>query len=270
MQCGDSRKALKLSTPSHRALLFVGPRLVLAAISSVTAMMSPSSFAAEFPGKQGVPNLPNPPPVSADSPPMVAPFRPFRFKLNFGTGGYDAADVKRYLSSQGEVASSADVLSSFDVSAAYFPIRFLGVRPGLAYFFAANPVQMGWFGSRRYWLNSLAPGLAVDLVVHEGPFARFFVSPGLSYQWAWFEGYGAHGLGPELAVGAELSFGQAHTQGISIALAVRKATLDVSSRPASPLPEAPPINTLDLTSVMLRLGFQAARRFSTADLQGAR
>jgi hypothetical protein len=152
------------------------------------------------------------------------------------------------------------VLFSFDASAVYFPIRFLGVRPGLAYFFAANPVRFGWFGSKRYWLNSLAPGLGIDLVVDGGPRARFFASPALSYQWAWFEGYGAHGFGLELAIGVELSSGQARAQGISLALVVRKATLDVSSRPASPPPEAPRIDTLDLTTVMLRLGFQATRR----------
>jgi hypothetical protein len=269
MQCEDGRITVKLPThrrSPHRDLAFVGPRLVLAAVAIVTAMMSsPSSFAAEFPGNHGVPNPPDPLPTSPDSQPVVAPFRPFRFKLNLGAGGYDAADVKRYLSSQGEVASSAGVLCSFDVSAAYFPVRFLGVRPGLAYFFAANPVHEGWFGSRRYWLNSLAPGLAVDLVVDGGSLARFFASPGLSYQWAWFEGYEAHGLGLELAIGAELSFGQVRAQGLSLALVVRKATLDVSGRPASPPPEAPRIDTLDLTSVMLRLGFQAARRFSAAD-----
>jgi hypothetical protein len=269
MQCGDDRRALKLPTrriSPDRSLASVGPKLVLAVVSSVTAMMSsPSSFAAEFPGNQGVPHPPDPPPVSADSPPAVVPFRPFRFKLNFGAGGYDAADVKRYLSSKGEVASSASVLCSFDVSAAYFPVRFFGMRPGLAYFFATNPVWVDWLETRRYWLNALAPGLAVDLVVDGGNLARFFASPGLSYQWAWFEGYGAHGLGLELAIGAELSFGQARAQGLSLALVVRKATLDVSGRPASPPPEAPRIDTLDLTSVMLRLGFQAARRFSAAD-----
>lgn len=271
MLCGDDRRSLKLPTRRRspdRTLASGGPRLVLAVVSSLTAMMLPPlSFAAELPGNQGVPNPPDPPPVSevSDPPPVEAPFGPFRFRLNFGVGGYDAADVKRYLSSQGEVASSAGVLCSFDASAAYFPVRFLGVRPGLAYFFAANPVQFGWFGSKRYWLNSLAPGLAVDLVVDGGPLARFFASPGLSYQWAWFEGYGAHGLGLELAIGAELSFGQARAQGISLALVVRKATLDVSGRPASPPPEAPRIDTLDLTNVMLRLGFQATRRFSAAN-----
>ncbi len=268
MQCDGGRRALKLPTHrrSHRDLAFVGSRPVLAAVFGFAAMMSsPSSFAADFPGNQGVPNPPDQPPASADSPPVVAGFRPFRFRLTFGVGGYDSADVKRYLSSQGEAASSAGVLCSFDVSVAYFPVRFLGVRPGLAYFFAANPVQVDWFGSKRYWLNSLAPGLAVDLVVDGGTLARFFASPGLSYQWAWFEGYGAHGLGLELAVGAELSFGQARALGISLAFVVRKASLEVSGRPASPPPEAPRIDTLDLTNVMLRLGFQAARRLSAAD-----
>ena len=224
-------------------------------------MSQPSSFAAEVSGNQAVQNTPEPPPLSeaADPQPVRAPLGPFRFRLDFGVGRYDAADVKRYLSSQGEVASSVSMLYSFDASAAYFPVRFLGVRPGLAYYFVANPVQSGWFGSERYWLDSLAPSLAVELVIDEGPFARFFASPGLSYQWAWFEGYGAHGLGLGLAIGAELSFGQARAQGISLALVVQKATLGVSGRPASPPPEAPRIGILDLTNVMLRLGFQATR-----------
>ena len=90
MQCDDGRRAVKLPTHrrSHRDLAFVGSRLVFAAVFGFAAMMSsPSSFVAEFPGNHGVPNPPDPPPTSADSQPVVAPFRPFRFKLNVGTEG---------------------------------------------------------------------------------------------------------------------------------------------------------------------------------------
>jgi len=100
MLCGDDRRALKLPTRRRspdRSLASSGPRLVLAIVSSLAAMMSPpSSFAAEIAGNQEVPNPPDPPPVSeaSDPPPVEAPLGPFRFRLNFGIGGYAGADVK--------------------------------------------------------------------------------------------------------------------------------------------------------------------------------
>ena len=107
-----------------------------------------------------------------------------------------------------------------------------------------------------YYLHSLAPGLSVDLAYDEGQLARFFLSPGIAYQWAWFEGFGATGLGLTLAMGAELSFGAKRSKGVSVALVFRSANLDVSTRPSSSTDSTPNINHLDFSSILLCVGFQ--------------
>jgi hypothetical protein len=196
-------------------------------------------------------------------PEAVTPLsRKFAFKIDFGIGGFSPDDVNHYIKQQ--VPSNAVetqgfsemvLLLSLDASGAYFPVRFLGIRPNLVYLFAPKVVSING-DSRSYWLHSLAPGVAVDFVVDRGGAARFFASPGIAYQFAWFEGYGANGLGLELALGTELSFGRRRAKGISLALVLRAADLDVKSGPAPSFENPASVNTLDFSSVMFRVGFQ--------------
>ncbi|HVY25352.1 MAG TPA: hypothetical protein VHB79_02330 [Polyangiaceae bacterium] len=199
----------------------------------------------------------------AEAPAVGALDRRFAFKANFGIGGFDPGDVNRYIKSrvpsnsyQTQGFSEMVLLLSFDVSGAYFPVRFFGIRPNLLYLFAPKVLTVQGGESQGYWLHSIAPGLSLDFVYDTRKVARFFASPGIAYQVGWFEGYEAHGLGLELALGTELSFGERRAKGISLALVVRSADLDVSSAPASFDYETPVIRDLNFTAIMFRVGFQ--------------
>ena len=195
--------------------------------------------------------------------PAEADPRRIAFKANFGIGAFAPDDVNTYIRQR--VPSNAIMVQGFtemvmlfslDVSGAYFPVRFLGIRPSLLYLFAPKAFTVQGGENQAYWLHSVAPGLSTDLVLDQGRLARFFLSPGVAYQIAWFEGYAARGVGFELALGSELSFGRRRRSGISLALVLRQADLAVVSTPASPPPETTPIRGLDFSSVMFRVGFQ--------------
>lgn len=196
-------------------------------------------------------------------PPHVEPInRRFAFKANYGFGLFYPADVNAYLKHQ--VANESDLvqtlskmylLFSGDVSVAYFPVQSFGIRPSLLYSFAYNTSTHGG-RAELYWLHSLAPGLSFDFVLETHKLARFFASPGVGYQFGWFRDYAARGLGVELALGTELSFGARRNKGVSVALALRYANLHVDSRPTQTGSSEPSIDDLDFSSVMLRVGFQ--------------
>lgn len=205
-------------------------------------------------------------PAEATEPTVEPLDRHFAFKANFGIGGFDPGDVNRYIKAR--VPSSAIttqgfsemvMLLSFDVSAAYFPVRFFGIRPNLLYLFAPKVLTVEGGNTEGYWLHSVAPGLSLDFVYDTRKVARFFASPGVAYQVGWFEGYKANGLGLELALGTELSFGERRAKGLSLALAVRIADLDVSSAPARTEFDPPAIRDLNFTAVMFRVGFQLGK-----------
>jgi len=180
-------------------------------------------------------------------------------------GGFSPSDVNAYMKSQ--VPSNAYMSSGFsemvlllslDFSVAYYFADWVGVRPSLLYFFSPKILVYG-DTTQSYVLHSLAPQLSVDFAYDAGKLARLFVSPGLAYQAAWFEGYAAHGLGYELALGVDLSFGVARAKGLSLALVFREAKLDVSSGPTKSTglySPTPAVNTLDFSSVIFRIGFQ--------------
>ena len=163
-------------------------------------------------------------------------------------------------------------LANIEVSAAYYPRRYVGVRPHIAILVPLDDVFAGLLGSGpTYSMSSRSLGLSLDLALDRGRMARYFVSPGLAYHFASFsavvpqyrtgsitETWNADGLGYEIAFGSELSFGMQRTKGISILLVLQRAKLSVSGRPASPPVGAPQINTLDFSSVLLQVGYQIA------------
>jgi hypothetical protein len=177
-------------------------------------------------------------------------------------GGFNPVDVNNWLKTR--VPSNASVQSGFsemvlllslDVSAAYYPASFIGIRPNLSYLFSPKVISTS-SSSQSFWLHSLAPGLSLDLTFDQGRLARFFVSPGVSYHLAWFEGYEAKGVGLSVAFGAELSFGAQRAKGISLALVLRSADLGVSAAPSDATERSPIITSLDFTSVLFCVGFQ--------------
>lgn len=214
------------------------------------------------PGAGYPPQYPAYPPAVAEEPEVPsgpAPFRPLRFRFDFGIGYFHPSQVNNYM--QAQIPSDADVVSgfsemvmllSFDFSVAYYFTPWFGLRPSLLYLFSPKVFVYG-DDTQSYWLHSLAPQLSVDFAIDTGGVARFFASPGLAYQVGWFEGYNAQGVGIELALGADLSFGVARAKGISLALAFRYANLGVSSGPAY---QTTTIGHLDFTSLLLRVGFQ--------------
>jgi hypothetical protein len=194
--------------------------------------------------------------------PAIAPFRPVRFRAGFGMGAFSPSDVNSYLATKVPsgaytVQGTSDMvlLLSADLSIAYYPTRFFGIRPTATYLFSPKIIAMDNGDSGQgFWLHSLAPGLSLDFAFDEGKLARFFFNPGIAYHLAWFEGYGASGLGLSLAVGAELSFGAARAKGISLALVARSAKLGINSRPDTYSSVA--MNNLDFSSLLFCIGFQ--------------
>jgi hypothetical protein len=213
------------------------------------------------PGYAGYPPAAAPETVEEPDLPAIAPHRPFRFRADFGMGYFNPSDVNAYLEDQ--VPSNAVMTQGFSemillmstgVSLAYYPIRSVGVRPNLVYLFAPKVMTVTGGSSEAFLLHSLAPGLSLDLALDEGKLPRFFASPGIAYHLGWFEGYGASGLGFSLAVGAELSFGQARRQGVSLTLVARRAKLGIGDRPSTP--SGVVMDNLDFTSVLFCVGFQ--------------
>jgi len=214
----------------------------------------PADYPAGLPGYEA---------VVAEAPvPANAPHRFSRLRLGGGMGYFDPKEVNTWLKAR--VPSSATMESGFsdmalllalEASAAYYPIRNVGIRPSASYLFSPKVFSVNGEAT-SYYLHSLAPGLSVDLAYDEGKLPRLFISPGIAYQWAWFEGHEAAGLGLTLAMGAELSFGAARSKGISLALVFRSANLDVSTRPSSYSDRTPTINHLDFSSVLFCVGFQ--------------
>jgi hypothetical protein len=210
--------------------------------------------------------------------PGEARHRPFRLRLELGVGIFDPADAENFVASQengtGEsiLTGRTHPLANIEVSAAYYPRRYVGVRPHIAILVPLDDVFAGLLGSGpTYSMSSRSLGLSLDLALDRGRMARYFVSPGLAYHFASFsavvpqyrtgsitETWNADGLGYEIAFGSELSFGMQRTKGISILLVLQRAKLSVSGRPASPPVGAPQINTLDFSSVLLQVGYQIA------------
>ena len=207
---------------------------------------------------------PEPPEVIEEpTAPVIAPNRPLRFRINYGMGYFNPSDVNAYLKSK--VPSNAYAVQGFsdmvlllagEVSVAYYPIRYVGIRPNAVYLFSPKVITVSGGSTEGFWLHSMAPGLSLDFAWDEGKLPRLFASPGLSYQAAWFEGYSASGLGLTLALGAELSFGQARSKGLYLALVLRKAKLAINGRPVSDGTNSVAMNHLDFTSVLFCLGFQ--------------
>jgi hypothetical protein len=213
------------------------------------------------------------PGTPAESVSIVAPLAPspidrrWAFKLNYGAGVFSPADANHYADTREHYVHPNQLfvdgfspgywlLLSLDVSAAYFPESWFGIRPNLVYLFSPRKISAeNGGGNEDAWMHSLAPALSLDFVLETRALARYFVSPGVAYQFAWYEGYAARGLGVELALGTELSFGVRRNKGISIALVMRRADLRVHSR-AEVTPASPNIDRLDFSSVMVRGGFQ--------------
>ena len=194
--------------------------------------------------------------------PANAPHRFGRLRFDLGLGYFKPKEVNAWLKTR--VPSGATVESGYsemtaffalEASGAYYPIRYVGIRPSASYLFSPKVYSVNGEYT-TYYLHSLAPGLSVDLAYDEGKLPRLFLSPGIAYQWAWFEGHEATGLGLTLAMGAELSFGAKRSKGVSVALVFRSANLDVSTRPSSSSDRTPTINHLDFTSILLCVGFQ--------------
>ena len=177
-------------------------------------------------------------------------------------GYFNPADVNDYLESQvpsNAVAvqgfSEMVLLMSVEGSFAYHPNRFFGVRPTATYLFSPKVIEVSGGSTQGFWLHSIAPGLSLDFTYDQGKLARFFVSPGIAYQLGWLDDYSASGLGFTLAVGADLSFGQARAKGIYVAAVFRRAKLGIDSRPAVDSSTAG-MDDLDFTSFLICVGFQ--------------
>jgi len=218
------------------------------------------------PGAGYPPQYPAYPPAVAEEPEVPsgpAPFRPLRFRFDFGIGYFHPSQVNNYM--QAQIPSDAELVSGFsemallfslDFSGAYYFTPWFGLRANMLYLFSPKILEVMDGDSHTYWLQSLAPGLSLDFAIETGGVARFYASPGIAYQYASFEGYSADGVGLELALGADLSFGAARAKGISLALVFRYANLGVSSGPGYVSSSQPTIDHLDFTSLLLRVGFQ--------------
>jgi hypothetical protein len=193
------------------------------------------------------------------------PLRPFRLRADMGEGFYRPTQVNNYIKSHsnGDTTNS-DILLLLEVSGAYYPTDYFGIRPSLAYLVNAEGLVGGLMGGADYGLGAIAPGIWFDFVIDTRGLARYFASPGLKYLQASFADntgqapaqWNARGVGYELALGAELSFGVRRQKGISLALVLQRAKLDVSGRSGIPARGALSIDTLDFTAALVRVGFQ--------------
>jgi hypothetical protein len=200
-------------------------------------------------------------PAVSEEPAVVADpaFRRLRLRADGGVGVARPEDVNAYIKSKMPTDSYDRVdysetilLLSTGVALAYYPAPFLGLRPGVIYLYGVRIQRLEPGLSETFSMHSIAPGLSVDIAFDTGRMARYFVSPGVSYHLAWFEGFSARGLGLSLALGTELSFGQARKSGVSIALVLRSAKLPTTDGPLSRVP----MRHLDFTSAIVCVGFQ--------------
>jgi hypothetical protein len=228
---------------------------------AAAAFVSAAALAATALGEETATVSPAAPTAASPPSPDIAPLRPFRFRVAYGLGYFRPADVNGYINSiansDPSVAredSDMKLLLSGELSVAYYPIRYFGIRPTIAYHFSPQVVTVGYGTARGFWLHSISRGLAFELAYDQGGLARFFASPGVSYDVGWFEGYSASGLGLSLALGTDLSFGQAHAKGVYLAVLLRRAKLGIGRRPNTPGEVT--MNNLDFTSLIFCLGFQ--------------
>ena len=205
------------------------------------------------------------PEADGSAPIEPVPHRPFRLRADMGEGFYRPSQVNSYIKSHsnGDTTNS-DILLLLEVSGEYYPTDYFGIRPSLAYLVNAEGLVGGLMGGADYGLGAIAPGVSFDFVIDTRGLARYFASPGLKYLQASFTDntgqapsrWNASGVGYELALGAELSFGVRRQKGMSLALALQRAKLDVSGKSGIPAMGAPSINTLDFTAALFRVGFQ--------------
>jgi hypothetical protein len=193
------------------------------------------------------------------------PHRFLRFRIDFGVGVMNPSDINNYENNEnfGTPSYSKEtwrLTPAIDLSGAYYPTDYFGIRPSFILIMDTPSMLFARLGEG---LQAYAPGLSLDLVRDRRGLARFFVSPGLRYYFASYSAdwnddlrWTAHGIGAELAVGSELSFGEKRAKGISLAIVAQRARLGVSGRPQVPLYSAPAINTIDLSAIFLRVGFQ--------------
>jgi hypothetical protein len=237
----------------------VGPLPVAAAIFVLAATLATAALGDDATGATAEPAA-LAEPTAAD----VAPLRPFRFHVGYGMGYFRPADVNAYIASLEkadhpglQTTTEMRLLMSGELSVAYYPWRFLGVRPNFAYYFSPQVITVGYGTAKGLWLHSVSSGLALDLAYDQGKLARFFASPGVSVDVGWFEGYSASGLGLSLALGADFSYGQARARGFYVAVLLRRAKLGVDPQPIAAAPStAVMIHNLDFTSIIFCLGFQ--------------
>jgi hypothetical protein len=212
--------------------------------------------------------------------PGEARHRPFRLRLELGVGAFNPTDVENFVASQ-ENGNSESILTggtlplaNIEVSAAYYPRRYVGVRPHVAILVPLDQIGDAFTASGSgptYSMSSCSLGLSLDLTLDRGRMARYFLSPGLAYHFASFsavvpqyrtgsitETWNADGIGYEIAFGSEFSFGERRAKGISISLVLQRVKLPVSSKPGYLPSGAPPINTLDFSSILLQIGYQMA------------
>lgn len=236
--------------------------LVLAFVAGLALAVSPARAEESSSAPPGYPPSYTPEEsASAVGPSALetAPHRPLRFRADLGFGYFKPADVNRYLDSKASKSSyysspDMNLLLVGEVSVAYYPVRFMGIRPTAAYFLSNTAVYETTGGSNTYALSSVATGLSLDVAYDDGNLVRLIASPGISRQLAWLDGYAASGLGLSIAVGAEFSFGQARAKGAYAAMVVRSAKLGITRRPESV--STVTMSDLDLTSVLFCGGFQ--------------
>lgn len=213
--------------------------------------------------------------------PGEARHRPFRLRLELGVGMSHPTDVENFVASQntgnGDTTLSRGNLqmANIEISGAYYPRRYVGLRPHIAILVPLDDVIAAPFGgggsTPTHSMSSRSLGLSVDLAVDRGRTARYFLSPGFAYHFASvgvdvpqtgpklaMATWNADGLGYEIAFGSELSFGERRAKGISISLVLQRVKLPVSSKPGYLPSGAPPINTLDFSSILLQIGYQMA------------
>jgi hypothetical protein len=213
---------------------------------------------------QPIYSSPDVPTEPVEEEPATPEFRPFRFRIDFGFGGFSPTEVNDYLASKMPSnaymeSGTTDMIMIFQLEAAvaYYFIPYLGIRPTVTYLFSPKAFVVQGGSSEGFWLHSIAPGLSIDGALPVGRVARLFLSPGLAYQAGWLDSYSASGLGITVSGGVDLSFGTARSKGMYIAGTFRKANLGVSSDTRySNTSGSGNLTHLDFTSFIISIGFQ--------------
>jgi hypothetical protein len=214
--------------------------------------------------QQPIYSSPDVPTEPVEEEPATPQFRPFRFRIDFGFGGFSPTQVNRYLASKmpsnGIMESgTTDMILIFQLEAAfaYYFIPYLGIRPSVTYLFSPKAFVVQGGSSEGFWLHSIAPGISIDGALPVGRVARLFLSPGLAYQAGWLDSFSASGLGITVTGGVDLSFGTARSKGLYIAGTFRKANLGVSGTTRyNNSSGSGYLTELDFTSFMVSIGFQ--------------